>query len=402
MQSLTNRILRHTCPGVLASVALALAAACAPVRAIAFEWHVDITPAGELFPALQLSQAPRAASAADGNGDGLVSVQISGDDIPASVRVQIDTAGLREPAVAVAARGHAGTALDLRPRLDWDVGQLRSLDKPRRQTMRITLESDGHVREVRQVDVRLHPLDDALYFVREGRDRVDLGWAFAGYVNPRDPVVDAVLQLARSMQPDFDSLDGLARVGAVWAALERRGLRYADGDPALSRGPVLWSQRVRLLDEIWHDHRANCIDSSILIASVLERLDLRTFIVLVPGHAFVGFGGDAQHRGAYYLETTLLGAKAASGPSANLPGGPNYAAAQRAGRARWRGVAAQFGHRHGPAYALIDIGIARAYGIIPLAAGGDPVAPATGGDAPLGEVPLAAPSPTHRQHTGQP
>lgn len=352
-------MLRHRRHGVQVRVVLSLVTALAAGRAGAFEWQVDITPAGELFPALELSQARHGAPTAAGGGDGLVSVQVRGADMPAEVRLQVDTPGLRQPAVVTAIR--AGAVLELRPHLDWDVDELRRLGSPRRQVMRISLEGTGRVREVRHVDVRLHPLDDALYFVREGRDRVDLGWSFAGYVNPRDPVVDAVLALAQSIQPRFDTLDDTDRVGVVWAALEQRGLRYADGDPALSRGPALWSQRVRLLGEVWRDRRANCIDSSILIASVLERLGLRPFIVLVPGHAFVGFGGDARRATAQYLETTLLGAQ----PSSTAT---NYAAARRAGRARWRSVSATFGRRHGPSYALIDIGTARGYGIIPLAA----------------------------------
>jgi hypothetical protein len=363
----------------------ALVATLTVAHAEAFDWQVDITPAGELFPALQLSQAPRTdAPVAFGGGDGLVSVHVRGTDIPPDMRVRIETPGLRETAIVTATHGRNDTKFELRPRLDWDVAQLRGLDKPRRQTMRITLERDGHAREVRQVEVRLHPLDDALYFVREGRDRVDLGWAFAGYVNAHDPVVDEALALARSIQPDFDTLDDVGRVGAVWAALEQRGLRYAPGDPALSRGPLLWSQRVRLPGEAWRNRRANCIDSSVLIASVLERLGLRTLIVLVPGHAFIGFGGDARRRGMQYLETTLLGAPRPSRAATPVTasdgsGGPNYAAARRAGSARWRAVAATFGGRHGPSYALIDIGTARAYGIIPLAADAGSAARA-GGD----------------------
>jgi len=128
----------------------------------------------------------------------------------------------------------------------------------------------------------------------------------------------------------------------------------------------VWSQRVRLLRSVWDDRRANCLDSSVLIASVLERLDLRAFIVLVPGHAFVGFRSRSGRDDVHYLETTLLGAHAStSRPLAN------YAAALDAGRARWQRVAAKIDGRHGPAYALVDIGTARSYGIIPLSTGGD-------------------------------
>jgi hypothetical protein len=339
-----------------------LALAFAAGSAGAFDWQVDVTPAGELFPALQLSQSPRVRADGIGDGDGLVSVRVRGDDLPRHVRLHIDTPGLRRP-VELQARLAAGTRdVDLHPRLEWDTTWLRALDGTRNQTMRLRLEADG-VTQTRRVDVRVHALDDAPYFVREGRDRVDLGWAFAGYVDPHDAVVDAILADARTSDDGFERGSDLHRVGAVWAALERRGLRYDAGDPALSRGPVVWSQRVRLPAAVWRDRRANCIDSSVLIAAVLERLGMHPLIVLVPGHAFVGYRAGG---GAEYFETTLLGAargRAGAGAAAN------FAAARAAGHARWRRVAARLDGRHGPDYALIDIGTARAYGIIPIGAG---------------------------------
>lgn len=340
--------------------ALALALGAGPLRA--FDWQVDVTPAGELFPALQLSQSPRPRAGGFGDGDGLVSVSVRGDDLPRRLRLRIDTPGLRRP-VALEADVEAGAhRIDLHPRLEWDTTWLRALDGTREQPLRLSLEADG-VTRTHRVDVRVHALDDAPYYVREGRDRVDLGWAFAGYVDPHDAVVDEILADARANDAGFERGGDLHRVGAVWAALERRGLRYDAGDPALSRGPVVWSQRVRLPAVIWRDRRANCIDSSVLIAAVLERLGMRALIVLVPGHAFVGYrDGDR----AEYFETTLLGA-----PRGNSTGSAatNFAAARAAGHARWRRVAARLDGRHGPDYALIDIGIARAYGIIPLGAG---------------------------------
>jgi hypothetical protein len=99
---------------------------------------------------------------------------------------------------------------------------------------------------------------------------------------------------------------------------------------------------------------------------VFERLGLRAFIVLVPGHAFAGYAHADGTR--EFLETTLLGAPA-PGLDADARAARNVEAARRAGRARWRSAAARMDGRHAPAWALIDIGTARAYGIIPLAVG---------------------------------
>src|SRR6185312_11737066 len=177
------------------------------------------------------------------------------------------------------------------------------------------------------------------------------------YVDPRDEVVDAVLDLARDAGAPIDDRAGTAdatldRVRAVWGALESHGLRYAPGDPALSRGPNLYSQRVRLLADSWAERRANCIDSSVLIASVLERIGIRSFIVLVPQHAFVGFYTAGSRGRPEFLETTLLGTDAA-----NLPNGAasSFDAARAAGRLHYNRIAARLDKAHRPDYALIDI-----------------------------------------------
>jgi hypothetical protein len=366
---------------LVALLAASCALACAGA-AHAFDWTVEIAPGGGLYPVLALSQG--AAATVGGSRHGLVIVRLHGGDLPARVAVDITTPGLRAHVVR-AARGSA--VLELRPPLEWDVDALRHLRQPRDQLLEATLRgSDGSIHR-QHLAVRLHPLDEAPYFVREDGHSVDLGWIFAAYVDPGDPVVDAVLALARRLDPAFDQGHGAAadlrRARAVWAALEQHGLRYADGDPAIARGPVVWSQRVRRPAQAWREGRANCIDASVLLASVFERLGLQPAIVLVPGHAFAGFRGTRVGAPLQYLETTVLGMAHAGATPAE-----RFRAARRAGQASWQRAASRLDGRHGPDYALVDIGTARAYGIIPTGsttrAAGPPslAAPAPAGPFP--------------------
>lgn len=66
------------------------------------------------------------------------------------------------------------------------------------------------------------------------------------------------------------------------------------------------TQRVRLPSESLEQGQANCIDGTILFASLLEAMSLSPSIVVVPGHAFVGWetwlGSDEWQ----YLETTMV------------------------------------------------------------------------------------------------
>lgn len=352
-------------------------AAALRVGAGAPEWTIEVTPDGELFPVLDLSQMPPKSASVPGGGNGLVIVRVTGSDVPRHLRLRVTTRRLREASV-VEADLESGGAIELRPRLDWDVGYLRALRTPSRQALRFILDGTNLAPQAHEIQVRVHPLDDALYYVREGRDRIDLGWVFAAYVNPEDPVVAEITASARALDPDFDrpaenADERVHKAMSIWSALVRHGLHYAAGDPALSRGPAIYSQRVRLLADVWKERRANCLDGSVLIASVFEKIGIPAFIVLVPGHAFVGYHADKDR--VEFLETTLLGDEVrpretrSTGMATDaLAVAANFEAARSAGRTRWRRVSARFDRRHGPDYALIDIGTARSYGIIPLGA----------------------------------
>lgn len=362
--------------GSFALIAAALLLAPA-IHAAPLQWQVDITPNGELFPVLDLSQAPRPAGDAVGEGDGLVAIRVR-SDARRAVRLRVETDGLLAPATIDTTIDGAGAPVELRPRLAWDRAQIEALAVPRTQHLHVRIESDGLPSEQRDIVVRLHPLTEALYYVREGRERVDLGAVFAAYVDPSDPVVDEVLALAQTFVPDIASpVDSFGaridRVRAVWNALELHGMRYAGDDPAVARGPSIFSQRVRLLADSWNERQANCIDSSVLIASVLERLGIRSFIVLVPRHAFIGFYADDGENGAEFLETTLLGAAMATGAYADTTAArpSSFETARSSGRARWSRSAAKFDGRHRPDYQRIDIRLARAHGTLPIGRVGD-------------------------------
>ncbi|MEZ5461069.1 hypothetical protein [Dokdonella sp.] len=340
---------------------------------------IETTPAGEVFPALELSQSADSSRAPAVAGSGLLRIRFHDARPATQVRLTISTPGLRAPSV-IDARVEAGTVL--RPRLDWDPRALRSMRGTRSQVLRVSVTGKGMRTIEQSLDIRVHPLDEALYFVRDGDARIDLGWAFAAWVDPFDPVVDEMIALAGldmtapNWTPD-NNADRVRVARALWLALERHGLRYADEGAGISQGPEIYSQRVRLLSSTWDDRVANCLDGSVLIASALERLGIGSFLVLVPGHAFVGFYSDSDKREAEFLETTFLGQQAPAGFSSVAESAEQvrrratrgFEAARKAGRARYRSAVPRLDGRHRPDYALIDISMARAYGIMPLAVG---------------------------------
>ena len=69
---------------------VALGLASSQAGAAALDWQVDITPGGELFPVLDLSQAARAGSDSAGGGSGLVTVRVK-SATPRKLHLRIET-----------------------------------------------------------------------------------------------------------------------------------------------------------------------------------------------------------------------------------------------------------------------------------------------------------------------
>lgn len=347
----------------------------------AAEWRIELTPDNALYPALDLSQKSH-ADATFGGGSGLLSVEVVATRDAQHATLRVDAPYLARPAQLEVTLPRAGERYRLRPVLAWDATALAAIETPRHEilTLRLTLDSDPT--EMREHVATVHPLDEALYYVRDGADRVDLAWIFAAYADPQSTAISALLDAAQARHPEltFDgrgSTDAVfAQAFALWEAIDAHGVRYADEDPGLARGPRVWSQRVRLHDEVWRERRANCLDGSLLLAAAFERIGIRSVLLLVPRHALLGFY-TADDAAPAIVETTLLGARNLTprtkpafatllGTATSSAALASFDAALIAGARRYRREARGFGKRD-PDYQWIDLATARSYGILPLA-----------------------------------
>jgi hypothetical protein len=143
----------------------------------------------------------------------------------------------------------------------------------------------------------------------------DLSHYFGAFVTPNAPGIMSFLRRAATLHP-AGRLEGYQgdreavapQVQALFQALkEEANITYINS--VISFNPDLGSssQRVRLPRESLDDHEANCLDGTVLMASLLEAISLNPALVLVPEHAFVAWEtwpGDDDWR---YLETTMIG-----------------------------------------------------------------------------------------------
>ncbi len=255
-----------------------------------------------------------------GDENGWLAVDLTGVPKNADVQVTISIDGFMKPSTwkgkitKITKDGEARVF----PKAIWDYDALLKVrqQRPVNVTFKATVNGTDIPEDTETYVMRA--LNDCMFYVKYAEDSDqfdDFSWLFAAYVNENHPEVDIILKeaLESGIVSDFDGYqDGdpkavMMQVFAVWNALQRRGIKYSDISHTTPSKTVV-SQTVRFLDDSIKDTQANCVDGSVLMASVLSKIGITSYLVMIPGHCFLAFDlsddDDAKRVG---LETTMLG-----------------------------------------------------------------------------------------------
>ena len=366
-------------------------------------WLPIIEPGGEIFPALHLTLAmvnlprnqlktlkeadPEKEPDALGDQDGLIGIVIRSPENHFRLQIQVSCPALMSPSGVEVVLPQKGFEYTVFPKVVWDFDKLMACRQTQPANVSFTLFGDsGKIGEKVQT-VRVRTINDCPYFYTDGDTQLDLNWMFTAYANEDHPVIDKVLQeaLKSGVVERFDGYQSgdsnqvILQVFAIWNALRARGIKYSSITRTPSESEAIFSQHVRFLDQIIENTQANCVDGSILFASLLRKIDLDPFLVVLPSHAFIGLHLDGEHKSQALVETTLL---AAADPDES----ETLESAEKALPAKWRNSpswkafklanssgAEQFEEDRtnlegsDPMYQVIDLEEARQRGIMPIA-----------------------------------
>jgi hypothetical protein len=252
-----------------------------------------------------------------------------------------------------------------------------TLNEIRPATLRVTVEQTAPTVRMlydRTERIQLHARDTALLAVKAPDGSIiDLTEYLAGWITPHRPEIEELLRRAAEHHPSrrFVGYQGAptlvqgaeivrAQARAIFTVLKQdTSLVYIDSPLNLGEQAGQVTQRVRLPTEsLAAGGSANCIDGTVLFASLLELASIDPFIVVVPGHAFVGWRiwqGVDQYE---FLETTMIGSD-------------NFDAAQQAAQDQYddvlmKGYFSRGLFDPGGFARLIDVASCRANGILPL------------------------------------
>lgn len=118
----------------------------------------------------------------------------------------------------------------------------------------------------------------------------------SSYIIPNHPLVYEIKTEAirilekRGQTPAFAGYQAqnkervLQVVSALYKAIQQKELIYSSMPPSFEKT----GQRIRLMDQVLDTKFGNCIDISLLLAALLESVDLNPIIIITKGHAFAG------------------------------------------------------------------------------------------------------------------
>lgn len=138
---------------------------------------------------------------------------------------------------------------------------------------------------------------------------------YAAYVNEENPLIDKLLRealntrIVRRFQGYQLGTEASVdkQVYALWYVLQKRNFRYSSISYSSLSSNVVYVQRVRTFEDALNSSQINCVDGSVLFASLLRAINITPVLVQTPGHMFVGYYTDASRKHLNFLETTMIG-----------------------------------------------------------------------------------------------
>lgn len=336
-----------------------------------------------------------------GDENGMIGVLLS--DVPKGTKYRVEIAenAIMEGSVLSGTIPKKGDEWLILPRVPYKYPALLRQAQPMPVNITFRVSLDGQPAEDKTVTADVRSLNECLIAVLQDDESepVDYSWLFAAYVNENHPLIDGILREALDAG-EVESFDGYqsgersvvrAQVKAIWDVLQKRGFRYSDITTTDSESDNVNSQYVRFFDDAIKSRSANCVDGTVLMASILRRIGLSVSLALLPTHMFLVVDLDDEGKRRIGVETTLMGEESKREnhkSKAKLPkrggffepdepadqeeadsteGDGSFANAVAVGTAELKEHLAKFKDGESMDYQLIDVSDARRLGIRPIA-----------------------------------
>ncbi len=232
------------------------------------------------------------------------------------VRVEIDETRFFSRSVSEFILEKAETGYCVYPDVIWNYEALRELKQAEPISVVITVEMNGKKMGQRVRTFSVRSINECLLgYISNGKTYHSTGIFFAAYVNEDHPMIDQLLRealdtriVSRFLGYQARTPQGVDRqVYALWNVLQKRKFQYSSVANTSLSSNVVFSQRVRTFEDALNASQINCVDGSVLFASLLRAINIEPILVRIPGHMFVGYYTDSRRSAMSFLETSMIG-----------------------------------------------------------------------------------------------
>ena len=278
---------------------------------------------GNIFPSAILSVATTDAQVivpADslylGNSKSCIAIRVRSGKAYSRIRIEVAETPFFSRSVSEFVLAKPRTDYTIYPDIIWNYEALKNINQAEPVSVAIKAEMNEKDLGQRVRTFSVRSINECLLgYVTNGTKFHDTGIFFAAYVNEENPMIDKLLREAlntrivnRFLGYQGGSAEGVDKqVYALWNVLQKRNFRYSSVSNTSLSSNVVFSQRVRTFDDALESSQINCVDGSVLFASLLRAINIEPILVRTPGHMFVGYYTDSGRKNMNFLETTMIG-----------------------------------------------------------------------------------------------
>lgn len=313
--------------GIIAMIAIVVSITVVAIkRPFVNDFEIVDQLGGNLFPSAILSVATTDAQIIKpmsgtyvGNPKSCIAIKIRSRKKGETIRIELSETPFFARSVSTFVLPQKGIDYIIYPDILWRYDALRNNEQAEPISVVANVEVDGKDwgQKVRTFSVR--SVNECLLGYNQqlpnGQTRyISTRLFYAAYVNEENPQIDKVLREALNTKIvrrflGYQSSEEMVdkQVYALWYVLQKRNFRYSSVSYSSLSSNVVYSQRVRTFEDALNSSQINCVDGSVLFASLLRAINITPVLVQMPGHMFVGYYTSQNKKDITFLETTMIG-----------------------------------------------------------------------------------------------
>jgi hypothetical protein len=206
----------------------------------------------------------------------------------------------------------AGQEIYFMPNIPWNISTLAKQVSSSPINIVFRLFDDQGNKVERSVSLFMRSINDCIYRYHEQK----FDFLFTAFIQEQHPEIDIILKEALNTKLisavsgyQGDDANTILQVAAIWKVLHDRGFQYSSVTTTSTNSTSnIVSQSVRTFANSLKTNQANCVDGTVVFASILRAINISTVMVLTHDHCFLGFYTSKKKDKIFYLETTMLSA----------------------------------------------------------------------------------------------